>query len=875
MDYNKLLEEYNKLKEENLHLKELLKKNNITYNFVEKSKLSLIEKISIFKSYFKGNSSVFAEKYYKKDGSKGYFVVCENKNTSLCKIKTGILKPCSNCLNKQYANLKDEYLYEHMKGIKSYGIYPIVDNDKCFFLAIDFDDDEIEKAAIAYRNECKKLGIDAVIELSQSAKGAHVWIFFGNLVYAKKARLVGDYILLNAMSANKSISFKSYDRFLPSQDMVDKNGYGNCIALPLQGCCVKNKTSVFVDDNFQMISKQIEYLSNVSKVSDIELDLLFDSIIVNNELLEIDRKQIKKTGLMKSDFSNIFKVIIDDDIYFSKNGLSSKALITLKRLAVLYNPDFYEKQAKRMSTYNINRIVELYKEKDDYISLPRGCLNDLMFILKNANVEYAIIDKRPKLSKINFISTISLYENQKEAVDCLIQYEKGILTAPTGSGKTVIGLEIINRLKRPTLILVDQVKLIEQWKERIESFSKIYDGEKKISPGILHGSKKKITGIVDIASIKSINDELDIYDKYEIIIGDEIHHIASKTYESIIRKFKARYVYGLTATPKRSDHLEKIVYKSIGDIRFEMKKQNSTFEKILKPRFTKFKKKDDYNLMTYTDLCTELYKNDERNCQIIEDIIMEYTNLRNIIVLTERNEHIDILYDLLKIKCNNVFKSKGTDNAKNKKAFNEQIKQIDSQYVIISTSKYLGEGFDLPSLDTLFLTMPFKWSGKVSQALGRIGRIHDGKKQVIVYDYVDIKMGLFAHQFQLRLKAYKSDDYLLCDDNEKTSILYSYNNYTFKLYDDIQSAKKIKFYCNYYVKDKMDELLALNNNIEIISDLDIDGRVLIKKHSEINAIVIDDEIIWYGSINPFSWAKKGDTIIRLVDMEYVKEIFNE
>jgi hypothetical protein len=601
MTIEELLAENKKLKEENNRLKELLRKNNIDYTNENEKILTTDDKIKIYLCYFKGRNDVYAEKYIK-DGKKAYAKVCNNRfNRALCDVSK--YKHCINCPNENRKDFGAEEVHNHLIGEKAYAIYPLF-NNSCYFLAIDFDDKEFKDCALAYKKECDKHNIDSIIELSQSGEGAHVWVFFNSLISCKKARRLGDYLLTCAMQNNKNISFKSYDRFFPSQDVVDKDGIGSCIALPLQGNCARNKTSVFVDENFLMYGNQISVLSSIKKTNELDIDLILKNYADNVDV-EISNKSFKKLNLMISDFPLIFKMILKDDIYLSKEGLSFKAISVLKRLAIIHNPEFYEKQAKRISTYKIERIIELFKENIDYISLPRGCFNDLVELLEYVGIVYEVEDRRNVLREINVEYNAILRETQRNAVDTLLKYDNGLLIAPTGSGKTIMGMEVISRLKKPTLILVEKVKLLEQWKERINQFLKIYCNKEVIEPGIYYGAKKKLTGIIDVASIKSFKDEDDLYDKYEIIIGDEIHHIASKTYEEIIRKFQAKHIYGFTATPKRSDNLEKIICKIISPIRATLEGSNGTLEKVLKPRFTKFKNKDRYDLMNYADLLNE------------------------------------------------------------------------------------------------------------------------------------------------------------------------------------------------------------------------------------------------------------------------------
>jgi len=343
----------------------------------------------------------------------------------------------------------------------------------------------------------------------------------------------------------------------------------------------------------------------------------------------------------------------------------------------------------------------------------------------------------------------------------------------------------------------------------------------------------------------------------------------------IIRKFQAKHIYGFTATPKRSDNLEKIIYKIVSPIRATLEDTNRTFEKILKPRFTKFKNKDSYDLINYADLLNELYRNSDRNKQIVADIVEEYKKNKCILVLTERVEHISILKDLLSNYCDNIYTISGADSTKARRQFNDSINKLEKQYIIISTGSFLGEGFDLGSLNTLFITMPFKFSGKLQQQTGRIHREYEGKNQVVVYDYVDIKIGKLAHQFQIRLKQYKKEEYNVIDENDRPELLYNYSNYSLQLYDDISNAKNVYLLFNYYKEERLNKILELNDNIEIITDEEINSNVKItKEHSPINTIIIDNRIIWYGSVNPFAYAKKDDTILRIVDEEYAKEMIN-
>lgn len=873
-----LLAQIKQLEKENQTLKELINARRIDYKAPPvKKNFTKEEKIKIYMNYFRGRMDVFAEKFISK-GKKGYNKVCENKFKPCCNV---FKIHCQNCHYFKPRPLNEERYFEHLKKNppnvvnKAYGIYPLVNQTKCYFLAIDFDDEGYQSDALAFKKQCQALNIDTVMEISQSGKGAHVWIFFSDLVKASDARILGDYLLTKAIEENPDISFKSYDRFFPSQDFVSDGQYGNLIALPLEGnAFFYQHTTLFVDDDFKPYDDQIGYLSTIKKVTPLSLSVILEMIKNDNDLLELDEKNIKKLKIKPSDLPPRLDIIFKDDLYIDKNNLSVKTLTLFKRLACMYNPEFYEKQAKRLSTYDINRIIELYHETDQYITLPRGTFDDLKLLLQINKIKFNLIDERPLLSSCGFKFQGALNQEQSEATLEMLKYENGILVAPTGSGKTVMAIEMIAKIDKPTLIIVESINLLKQWQERISQFLSL--NNEPFEAGQYYGQKKKLTKIVDVASIMSL-EKAELIENYEVVIIDEVHHIASKMYEKIIRKLTPRYLFGFTATPKRSDQLEKIVYKTVGPIRYLIETKTSDFVKYLKPVFTFFKNKPEYDLMNYSNLCLKLYQDEERNKLICQDIINEYQKAKNILILTKRLEHIDILQKMLLPTCPNLIAISGKSTSKEKAAFKEMIPNLKKQFIIISTGDYLGEGFDLTNLNTLFNVMPLKWEGLLKQYIGRIERKADGKDQIIVYDYVDIKIGIFANMFKSRLKEYQKQSYQLLNNDEKTNIIYQNDNYLDKLNQDLKQASNVVLLIRYAHEKALQPFFMLDANVKVISNLNlkIPNKIYFEKRNAlVDAIIIDQKIIWYGSLNPFIYHKSTETIMRLIDAEYAEELIS-
>ena len=466
---------------------------------------------------------------------------------------------------------------EHGAGIV--GVYPLLPDETCFFLAVDFDEEKWEKDVAAFRSVCNNLSIPIAIERSRSGNGAHAWLFFEEAISALSARKLGNTLLTKAMSVQHEIQFSSYNRMFPNQDFMPKGGFGNLIALPLQGGARSNGNSEFVDENFQSYSDQWDYLGSIRKMNQVEIDSLLAELCVGNglgELGNIDRDEKndikpwenKKIEMLESkDFPNTLTIIEANRLYIPKEGVNPKALNRIKRLSAFQNPQFYKTQKMRMSTYGIPRIIWSLDETDEYIGIPRGCKSSLIHLLEESNVKYTFENKRNNGKQINVRFMGTLREEQQLAVTPLLQHENGILSVPTAFGKTVIGISLIAEQKCNTLILVHLYTLLDQWKKSIEQFLEINEalpelenkrGRKKIRSiiGQIGSGKNTSSGIIDIALVQSLvhNDEVDeIIKNYGMVIVDECHHASSLTFEKVLGSVNARYVYGLTATPKRQD----------------------------------------------------------------------------------------------------------------------------------------------------------------------------------------------------------------------------------------------------------------------------------------------------------------------------------
>ena len=798
-------------------------------------------KLKIFLDYFRGREDCYAIRFEGKEKSgyapkyKSKYRYSSNKNR-LDVSKIDLYEP----VTKEVVEL-------HLKGKQTVGLYPMLDDQKTYFLAIDFDKQSFKDDVKAFAKVAKGEGFSPLIEISRSGKGAHIWFFFQNKVLAKEARTLGKVLLSKTMLEQRSLSLDSYDRMFPAQDFIDDNQIGNLIALPLNGKSGQKGTTLFVDDNFKPFEDQYGQLVQTKKITEEELRFFLERA-KHFESSEVVSNKMKSLDIRPLDFLNKLKLKVSNEIQIPKSALTPRSEQFFMRYSSILNPEYYKKKAMRYSTYQTPRIIELFKEDNESLYLPRGLLDKIINELKTANIDYDLIDERQSKTIPNPIKMkIDLYNHQRVLFKDVIKSNQGIIVAPTGYGKTVLGIALTAYLKMNTLVLTNRVSICKQWKAQISEFSITQN------IGICYGGKCNIGNNIDVATFQSLNSYGSIEklkDHYGLILIDEVHHLAAYTFEQVNRTFSAKHIYGLTATPKRSDGLETITEMLIGGIIAEGTPVKNNVQKDLYVRFmdTQFTFEDDIHDMTNTIMYDK-----SRNRIIVDDILHNVQENKTILVLSERVEHINILKKHLSPKVKNLFVLHGKLSQKEKNNIFETIKNMDDSFVILATGKYIGEGFDDDRLDTLLITMPFKWKGTLAQYVGRLNRQRKDKKEVSVYDYVDIQSRIYSNMFLKRQRGYKSLGFDLVSELETKQYFYNIDTYEEKLIDDLKSATdSIIFMIRNSHTGKLNKLVS-NAKLEIKEI----------KH-DLNLIIVDEYIVWYGSINPFTYSSiQEDSIMRI------------
>jgi len=748
-------------KEELLSQKTALQ--NIGYTLERQFKLSSDEKIALFKSYFRGRSELFARYWKNKQGKSGYSPVCNNEWVrKLCnkpKIK------CSECPNQSFPPLTDKELYFHLTGKQIVGLYPLDQDNNCYFLAFDFDKADWKKAIKALGSICESYSIPHIIEISKSGNGAHLWIFFGERISATNVRKFGFRLLDLTMEIYPGLSFESYDRIFPNQDMLPTNGFGNLIALPLQYEARQTGGSIFVDQNLNIYDNQWLALSNTKKLALSEFSEIVT--VIHDSLQKLSKNIIPWERHLKPNIDSDSslqieqKIILANRIYFELEKLPAKIATEIKRIASFSNPEFFKKQSMRFSTLGTPRYISCASIEQNYLSIPRGCLDEVIDLFISAKISYRMDDKRQTGQLINKLKFLGqLRPNQIKAVDTLLKHDNGILHASTAFGKTIAAIAIIANRKTKTLILVHNKILLNQWAERLHVF---LEG---IEIGIIGGGKSCPSLQIDVGTYQSLIDKKSntikslVHDYGQIII-DECHHLSAPNYEFVVNEVHAKYVLGLTATPNRRDGHQKIMAMQAGPVRCKVQTQtDKSFQQILNRIEISHRPPseltDTENRPHISQVYNWLTNSEKRNQQIVCDVNAEIKNGACCIVLTERRNHANILHQLLTDQNIKSVLLHGGLKKENKNIADET---MNIAQAIVATGKYIGEGFDFDKLDTLFLALPISWSGLLSQYVGRIHRSHQNKQVIKVYDYVDTQLPMLERMYKKRAKGYKALGY--------------------------------------------------------------------------------------------------------------------
>ncbi len=652
-------------------------------------------------------------------------------------------------------------------------------DETCWFLAADFDKKSWKRDVVAFRDTALAKGVAVAIERSRSGNGAHAWIFFSEPVAAGDARRLGTLLVTATMDRCPDIGFDSYDRFFPSQDTMPVGGFGNLIALPFQSGPREKDNSVFVDDDFHPYDDQWAYLSKVSRLSRSDLlsilaDAATDGQIFGVRLPSTNEddepwtappSRRNKEPPIEGPLPKSVEVVLGNQVYIDRSKLPPALVNRIARLAAFQNPEFYAAQAIRLPTFGKPRVISCAELFPKHLALPRGCLDDLIALFGNVGIAAELHDERQYGQPIAAPFLGELTPEQNDAAAALLKHDTGVLAAATAFGKTVVAAKMIAARKRNTLVLVHRRQLLEQWVARLRAFLDI----SATCLGVIHGGKKKPSGIIDIALMQSLVRRgvvSDLIADYGHVVVDECHHLSAVGFEAVARAAKARYVLGLSATVTRKDGHHPIIFMQCGPVRYRVdaKKQAGVrlFDHKVIFRRTEFRISHRLDgKPSIQELYANLAQDPARNDLIFDDILSTLEEGRSPIVITERKDHVAMLAGRLSKFARNVIVLQGGMGARLSRTAREALEAIpdSEERVLIATGRYLGEGFDDARLDTLFLTMPISWRGTLSQYAGRLHRQHTSKRDVVIYDYVDENEPVLMKMARRREAGYRSLGY--------------------------------------------------------------------------------------------------------------------
>jgi superfamily II DNA or RNA helicase/very-short-patch-repair endonuclease len=744
-------------------------------------------KIALFRSLFRGREDVYPRRFEsRKTGKSGYLPACAHEWVrGICE------KPrikCADCQHRQYLPFTDEVIAWHLTGRDGggqpfvAGVYPLLQDESCCFLAIDFDKANWREDTAAFVDTCRRLGVPAALERSRSGRGGHVWIFFDSAIPAALARRLGSHLLTETMEGRPDLGLDSYDRLFPNQDTMPQGGFGNLIALPLQKRARDLGNSVFLDDASAPWPDQWAYLAGISKMSRTRTEEITQEAEGRGRILGVrlppqadgddqpwtaPPSRHDKDPPIVGPLPETMEVILGNQLYISKDGLNPSLRNRLLRLAAFQNPEFYKSQAMRLSTYDKPRVIACAEDHPHHVGLPRGCLEDVRKALTDLGIQPVIRDERCVGTPLGVTFSGELRTEQQAAAEAMLADETGVLAATTAFGKTVVAAWLIARRGVNTLVLVHRRQLLDQWVERLSTF---LDLPAK-SIGRIGGGRSRPTGLLDVAVIQSLVKKGVVDDRvaaYGHLIVDECHHLSAHSFEQVARQAKARFVTGLSATVARKDGHHPIIFMQCGPVRYQtnakLQAAAHPFEHNVLVQPTAFvpnRNPEPDKRVEFQTIYRELVEDDLRNSRICDDVVDAVNGGRSPLVLTERTEHLDRLEGRLVGRIAHVVTLRAGMSKKQRHAVADLMASIPRAEgrVIVATGRYIGEGFDDSRLDTLFLTLPVSWRGTIAQYAGRLHRLHEGKRDVRVYDYADLNVPMLARMFDRRCRGYEAIGY--------------------------------------------------------------------------------------------------------------------